>query len=388
MKFKHNMPNKKQQLGQFFTKNSDYILKGFGEHIKGKKVVDPFAGGSDLINWARRNKAKKIIGYDIDKKRVNGKTIFLNDSINNSLEYKFVLTNPPYLHKNKADKKTKEKYFSNKNSQFEDLYQVSINSILNSEEGIIIVPLNFLSAENSAKIRKIFFDKFKIVSLNIFEEQVFEDTTYNVISFYYRIKIENVNKNIINTRILPANKRLKVELDKKYDWQLGGEFRSKINSIKNLLGIYRATEDLLSKGDEKVELAYTHIKDKKIFSINKHLRRLLEKNIILLRAIDSKNGKKIQLEDIREYGPIALIGKNTSRNMAYLLFEENLSIGEQKKIINYFNKELEKARKQYSSLFLTNFRDNGRKRISFDFAYKFINYLYFNKINNRQKSLL
>ena len=29
---------------------------------------------------------------------------------------------------------------------------------------------------------------------------------------------------------------------------------------------------------------------------------------------------------------------------------------------------------------MTNFRDNNRKRISFDFCYKMINYIYFNKI--------
>ena len=104
-------------------------------------------------------------------------------------------------------------------------------------------------------------------------------------------------------------------------------------------------------------------------------------------AIDTKNGKKIRLENIRDYGHIALIGKDTSRNMAYLLFRQELSLDEQEKIIDLFNKELERARKRYLSLFLTNFRDNARKRISFDFAYKFINYLYFNKINNKQKSL-
>jgi len=381
------MVRQKQQLGQFFTKNSDYILKGFGKYIEGKEVVDPFAGGSDLISWAEKNRAKKIVGYDIDKKYIDDKTIFLNDSINNPSEYKFVLANPPYLHKNKANNETKQKYFGGANAQFEDLYQVSINSILNSEEGILIVPLNFLSAENSNKTRRLFFEKFKIVSLNIFEEQVFEDTTYNVISFYYKKKMRQSEKNIIDTHVFPNNKKIKFMLDKKHGWQLGGEFRSKIDPVGNLLGVYRATEDLISDGNEKVELAYTNVKDRRTCNVSKHIKQLLEKNIILLRAIDSKNGKKIQLEDIRKYGSIALIGKNTSRNMAYLLFEDQVSLDEQKKIINYFNEGLEEARKKYTSLFLTNFRDNNRKRISFDFTYKFINYLYFNKINNRQKAL-
>jgi len=45
-----------------------------------------------------------------------------------------------------------------------------------------------------------------------------------------------------------------------------------------------------------------------------------------------------------------------------------------------FNKEINRLRDDQFSLFLTNYRDKDRKRISFDFAYKFINYLYFFKI--------
>jgi len=380
------MRNKKQ-LGQFFTRNSDDILNGLEKYIKDRTIVDPFAGDGDLILWAKKYGVKKINGYDIDKNYINGIDIFYHDSIENPQKYNFVLTNPPYLHKNKATKKIKDKYFTGQNSRFEDLYQVSINSILNSEEGILIVPLNFLSAENSDRIRRIFFEKFKIIHLNIFEEQVFEDTTYNVVSFYYKKKSKEFKKNLINSFIFPSNKKTRLILDERYGWQLGGEFRAKINPMKNLLGIYRATEDLLHDGNEKVELAFNHIKDKKNFYISKHIKDLLEKNIILLRAIDNKNGKKIQLEDIREYGPIALIGKKTSRNMAYLLFKKKLSLKEQEKLIKYFNDYLDRERKRHFSLFLTNFRDNGRKRISFDFVYKFINYLYFNKLNNKQKSL-
>jgi hypothetical protein len=377
----------KRQLGQFFTRNSDYILNDLERFIKGKNIIDPFAGGGDLIFWAQQHGAKKIKGYEVDRKYVDNKNIFYNDSINEPLKYKFVLTNPPYLHKNKASKEIKQKYFSGQNSRFEDLYQVSIRSILNSEEGILIVPMNFLSAENSDKIRRMFFEKFRIIRINIFEERVFEDTTYNVISFYYKKRSKSFEKDIINAYIFPSNKKIRLELNRRFGWQLGGEFKTRIDSMKNVLGIYRATEDLLQIGDEKVELAFNHIKDKKNFYISKNIKDLLEKNIILLRAIDRKNGKKIQLEDIREYGSIALIGKKTSRNMAYLLFEGKISIEEQKKIIKYFNDYLDRERKKHFSLFLTNFRDNGRKRISFDFVYKFINYLYFNKLNNKQRSL-
>ena len=36
------------------------------------------------------------------------------------------------------------------------------------------------------KNQRVIFEKFEIIKLNIFSEQVFDDTTYNVISFYFR----------------------------------------------------------------------------------------------------------------------------------------------------------------------------------------------------------
>lgn len=378
----------KKQLGQFFTKNSDYILQGLEEFIKDKEVVDPFAGNKDLICWAKKNKTRKIKGYDCDHNLIDNKEVFYNDSINNPLKYNFVLTNPPYLHKNKADNKTKNIFFAGKNSELEDLYQVSIFSIMNAEEGILIVPLNFLCAENSKKIRSIFFDKFEIIKLNIFSEQVFEDTTYNVISFYFKKinKREGINR--IPVMIFPNKEKVVFILEKRFDWQFGGDFINKIKNTKNYLGIFRLTEDYLESGEYKIEMALQNIKDKKNFSINQNVKKLIEKNILFLRAIDSKNGKKIQLEDIRKYDVPALVGKNTSRNMAHLVFGQEIPIEQQEILMKVFNEELNRERKKYLSFFLTNFRDNNRKRISFDLAYKFLNYLYFNEVNfSKQEKL-
>jgi len=369
----------KKLKGQFFTVNSDYILQGFEEFVENKDIVDPFAGNQDLIRWAEKNSCKEVTGFDCDRKYIDQKKVFYNDSLNNQKKYKFVCTNPPYLHKNKADKKTKERFFSGINSDFEDLYQVSIFSILNCEEGILIVPLNFLSAKNSQRIRNIFFEKFEIIKLNIFSEQVFEDTTYNVISFYFRRKKHNKENNKIIATILPEGKRISFEIAEKSNWQFGGSFLSKVKVVKNHLGIFRLTEDFLQTGKYKVMMGFQNIKDKRNFYVNQNIKKLIEKNILLLRAIDSKNAKKIQLEDIREYEISGLVGKSTSRNMAHLIFEQGISIQEQKTLMQKFNQELNKNRQKYSSFFLTNFRDNNRKRISFDFAYKFLNYLYLEK---------
>lgn len=372
---------KKKQLGQFFTTNSDYILNGLECFVKGKNVVDPFAGSGDLLKWAKKNGAKTIRGFDIDIKEPKSRLISVRDSILNPRNYEFVITNPPYLNINKASKETKEKYFKN---SFEDLYQISIASIMNSEEGIIIVPINFLSAENSVKIRKIFLNKFKIVKMNYFTKKVFSDTTYNVVAFYYKKGHRPVNSFDIKTVILPDNKKINLSLYRKHDWIIGDGITRSIKYQDNFLGIYRLTEQHLTQnpGSVQISIAYSHIDNKTKTTVSKKLFDDIKSNIIFLRAIDSgsKEGK-IKLEDIGNYNLDCLVSKESSRHMIHLMFSQSISIENQEKIIEIFNNTINDLRDKYSSLFLTNFRDNGRKRISFDFVYKMINYIYQKNIN-------
>ena len=51
----------------------------------------------------------------------------------------------------------------------DDLYKISLKTFLKAEGGIVIIPTNFLTDERSEIIRKIFFDRFKIIRLNIFQ---------------------------------------------------------------------------------------------------------------------------------------------------------------------------------------------------------------------------
>lgn len=379
----------KKQLGQFFTTNSDYIFAGFEKYVRGKNVADPFAGNGDLLAWAEKNGALNTKGYDVDKKLIN-KKIHYNDSLNNHGAYRFVLTNPPYLNVNKADIRIKNKYFTS--NDFEDLYQIALSSIMNSEEGIVIAPINFLSAENSKKIRNLFFSKFKIVEMNYFKHQVFSDTTYNVVAFYYKKKDDLFEDSFtIKTHIYPEDKLADITLNKRFSWIIGGEVLIKIRNQENILGIRRLTEKDLEKesGSIKIRAAYNHIKDILEVHISKELYNLIRSNVILLKAIDSgsKDGK-LALENIKNYDLECLISKESSRHMIYLIFEKQLKIYEQEKIIKLFNKEINKLRHNHLSLFLTNYRDKDRKRVSFDFVYKFINYLYFNKLNRCRENTL
>lgn len=385
------MTNQKKQLGQFFTVNSDYILNGLKIFVKDKDVFDPFCGSGDLLEWAKKHGAKKVIGYDIDSKYIDNNNVFKNDSLLNPKKYKFVVTNPPYLNVNKANSLIKKRYF--KNSDFEDLYHISIFNILNSDEGIIIVPVNFLSAENSKKIRNFFFSKFKIVKVNYFKHQVFPDTSYNVIAFYYK-KLKNpINKINFKMKIFPEKELIDIKLEKKFNWTIGGADLARIKNQKNVLGAFRLTEKDVGqkKGNIKMKAAFNHVKHKEDINISQDFYDYLNKNIIMLKAIDSGSEEgKISLENIKDYNIDCLVSKETSRHMIHILFKDGISVKDQKKLISLFNEEIKKLRKQHLSLFLTNYRDNDRKRISFDFTYKLLNYLYFNKIesNIKQQKLI
>jgi hypothetical protein len=374
----------KQQFGQFFTTNTDYILGGLEKFVVGKNITDPFAGGGDLLQWAKRNNAKSVRGFDIDSCLVDNKNIFQNDSLLNPKSYEFVLTNPPYLYQNKLDDNSILVH-----SKHTDLYQLSLEKIMGSDEGIAIVPINFLSAENAKYIREMFLRNFEIVKANYFTEQVFDDTTYNVIAFYYRKKTNMSPKMIIDLTIYPQKTLVQIKLYEKYNWQIGGEFLASINRYKNPLGIERLEEEDLKSGDMIVDVAYNHLNTRRKLKVDKKTYHKIKNNIVILKAIDTgtENGR-ICLDDVRRYGCDGLVSIKTSRNQINLIFPENIGISEQEQLIELFNYEIEDKRSRYHSLFMTNYRDKGRKRISFNFAYNFINYLYFDRLSGDKQPTL
>ena len=340
--------NNKKQLGQYFSTRADYILDGMEEYVIGKNVCDPYAGDGDLLRWASKNGAKSVCGYDIDINYVSG-YIKHGDSIRSSREYDMVITNPPYLHRNKS--KDKSMFV-----EYEDIYMEAINSVMSSKEGLLIVPLNFLCSQNAEKIRRLFFSKYCIRRLHIFEEQVFDDTTYTVIALYYTIG----KSSYIPTYFFP---------DKRYRL-LEYPFRMPIENNKDK-SIRRILEKDIKNGNNKVLLAYNNINKKEWYNVDDRSYDLLKKNIIVLHAIDSgtKEGK-IKLIDKRELGIDGLISKETSRHQIHIITP--YTIEEEEFIIKEFNSNINNLRDKYNSLFLTNYRDKYRKRIGFDMVYSMI----------------
>lgn len=322
------------QKTQHYTTEAAEICKNLIQDIpNGVLLVEPFAGEEDLLPLFPNH---EWILYDIDSSLENPIT---QDTLKNPPDYeqKWVITNPPYLAKNKAQNKDLFLEYG-----LDDLYKISLKTFLKAEGGIVIIPTNFLTDERSEKIRKIFFDRFKIIRLNIFTKPIFKSTTYSVCSFSF-IKKDKEEKEIIFPVYLPQEKKETIfSLKEDYGYRLAGEFYHKFKEIKP---IFRR----LRNGESEVK------------NITK----------IKLYALDSRD-KKIRLT----FGEDPYYGKDTDR--VFATFVSNIEISEdiQEKIVERFNKELNFFREEYLELSLTNYRDFNRKRIGFDFAYKLATFVY------------
>jgi hypothetical protein len=122
-------------------------------------IIEPFAGQCDLIKFLDGEKYT-IECYDIDVKKT---MVIYRDTLNNPPTYKnkFVLTNPPYLARNKSEKKEIfDKYNQN------DLYKCFLIELTTNKclGGIIIVPLNFWCSirKNDILLRKKFIQIYDI----------------------------------------------------------------------------------------------------------------------------------------------------------------------------------------------------------------------------------
>jgi len=337
----------KKKYGQYFTTNYNYILQNFIIPDNINIIIEPFAGNCDLLNFIKDKDKYEIYCYDIEP---NKDFIIKQDTILEpplNMDKSFILTNPPYLARNKSnDKKLYDKYNTN------DLYKCFIQILINNSclGGILILPLNFICSirKSDIKLRKNFLDKYEIISMNIFEEQVFKDTSYTICSFQFKLN-DNDNDNIIKCNIYPSNIKLDLKLNNNNNYTIGGE-------------IY----NLKQSNHYKIERA-TRITTNKEFITN-----------ILVKCIDDNNPIGLSITDnIDKY--IDNTANLSARSYAILIIEPLLTIEKQKELVEKFNNYIQKYREIYKSLFLTNYREsknnNARKRISFNLIYEICNYL-------------
>lgn len=343
------LKNKKSQLGQFFTTNYKYILQNLYIPDNITHIVEPFAGNTDLLSFIEDKEKYSIECYDIDPKH---DSVIKRDTLRDPPDYdgKFVLTNPPYLARNKSSSKELfNKYDLN------DLYKCFLKTLMKSKVigGIIIIPLNFWCSVRTADVslRKEFLEKFRIIKVNYFEEQVFDDTSYTICAFQFEAYNENVrNNHIIIFDIYPSKKTMEVVLNKDNNYTIGGE-------IYNLPTQKDYTITRLIAGDT----ANTNI---------------------IAKCIDDNINSQIQLKIVEDKDIFYDDTPNKSaRTYATLVITPEISMTQQEELVENFNKYLSDMRDKYHSLFLTNYRESksiARKRITFDLVYKIIGYLLTN----------
>lgn len=341
-----NINNMKKELGQFYTKNYEYILQNINIPENIKYIIEPFAGECDLLNYIKNQNNYEIELYDIDPKKDNTTE---RDTLIDPPQYtdKYVITNPPYLARNKStDKVLFDKYDVN------DLYKCFIVNIINDvcQGGIIIIPLNFICSvrKKDIELRKKFLNIYKIDQINIFEESVFNDTSTTVCSIQF-IKKNNNEECDINIDIYPSKKNIKIKLDNTNNYTIGGD-------------IYTLPKP-------------TNYKITRLMT-----RNLNDKNTnIVVKCVDCNSNNMIKME-MKDDDDLFIDNteKHSARGHMTLIITPSISIEQQKKLVLDFNNYMKDKREQYNSLFLPNFRESSdiaRKRISFDLVYKITEHL-------------
>lgn len=334
----------KHSLGQYMTTNQHYILQNLYIPQDTTNVIEPFAGNGDLLKFIQDSSKYTIEMFDIAPQTP---TTVQRDTIEMPPQYtnKFVLTNPPYLARNKSQyKHLFDKYGVN------DLYKCFLSELLTDNcpiGGIIIIPLNFWSSIRKADIqlRKQFLDKYEIIHLNIFEEQVFDDTTTTVCSFQFELRTQPPIP--ISITIFPSILQLSVLLSAKNNYTIGGEiYNLEPNPLYTITRITRKnyTTDGLTN--------------------------------ILVKCIDDNAENTIQLSIADVY--VDETPNQSARTYATLVIQPPISKKRQEQLVADVNHLLNAYREKYHSLFLTNYRESkdiARKRISFELVYQIASHM-------------
>jgi len=344
----------KQILGQFYTTHHEYILQNMKIPDSIINIIEPFTGNGDLITFIEKQEKINNVNYNIECYDIEPtkNSITKQDTIKNPPSYnnKYLITNPPYLARNKCKTKSLfDKYDVN------DLYKCVIKEILTNVclGGIFIIPLNFWSSIRIAdiKLRQAFLEKYNVLLLNIFEEQVFDDTTYTICSFQFELKqnTNSENTNILNITVYPSKTIIETELNNTNNFMIGG-----------------AIYNLQLKNNYKITRLTTKNKEK-------------SNTNILVKCIDDNINSQIGLSFVEDKDIyIDSTPNQTARTYASLIIEPKIDTVKQQQLVIKFNNYLNEHRKKYNSLFLTNYRESkdiARKRISFDLVYSITEYI-------------
>jgi hypothetical protein len=219
--------------------------------------------------------------------------------------------------------------------------------------GMLIVPLNFFCSfrKKDLNLRKKFLEVYDILLINIFEEPVFSDTRYTVCSFMFKKK--NFLEILTTCNLYPSKFFFSVFLSSKNYYSFSG-------NILNLPKSSTFSIERLNKSNFTSECATN----------------------ILVQCIDNNN--KINASIVANDLVYIDNTKNMSaRSYLSLLIKPKISFSLQKTLVLLFNNFLTEKRNFFFSLFLSQYRELDRKRISFNLVYNIFSYLLKNYDNIR-----
>ena len=294
--------------------------------------------------------------YDIEPKH---KDVILRDTLMDPPNYAdaWVLTNPPYLARNKcALKGVFDKYCTN------DLYKCFITSLTQQKDvcagGIFIIPAGFFFSPRDVDVRcrNDFLSKYKLLKVKYFEQQVFPDTTTTVVAFAFEKSPVVLEEQFVEWISVSSHKKSQSQvfrMNKSDDWIIGGD----IYKLSTSPGIHVGR----------------HVE-------GHALKPGVQRTFMTLSALDSgtKDGGRICLEYKDNY---VYPAKECSRTYATLCIKglpTPLTPEEQQTLCEEFNAVVEKKRTETWSLFLPQFRESkeyARKRIPFELVYTIVSHL-------------
>jgi hypothetical protein len=322
---RHILSTSKQYKGQYFSTNISEMMSGIDVSFFDKIVIDPFAGNWDMLNYAKTNGAKTIIGYDIEPK--NSDTI-QNDSLMNPPDYSGMLlfTNPPYLAANKC--RTGNKTPFNQWNQ-NDYYKCHLASLYPTcDEAILILPANFLSESNS-NARNLLFRHYKIIKAKYWTTPIFEDTNSTICLLHIKKELVETQK----FQLCLNGQWIDVSLAKQYSWLFGKDFFDYINGI----------DICVSKCDDTTNAPNTNI------------------------IIGILDGGSYKLGYHYNDG-LALKTSKSTFTTFQISSKVQLTESEQREIVKLANIKLNSFRQQYHSLFLANYMGANQKILSVLYA--------------------
>lgn len=157
--------DKKCNYGQFFTTSDKWLYPQIIEFIKNKKILDPFAGDGNIFETLTKIGITDFRGMDIDDT--------LSWEVNDGLVHipetdRMIVTNPPYLAKNSANRNGLDAYKYFGGNGHSDIYQIALVRMLESHDDIVaIVPETFIN-------NPIYESRLR--SITVVEDELFTDT--------------------------------------------------------------------------------------------------------------------------------------------------------------------------------------------------------------------